>query len=104
MSAAPPRPEEPLIPKRRNTELLLSLFAVAVAMFAYANVGLADNGKLPAGMWGVGAGLAAVVLVANGLIRYAAPYADPLFLPLAIFLNGIGLVLIHRLDIYDSER
>ncbi|MEZ0106336.1 cell division protein FtsW (lipid II flippase) [Catenulispora sp. EB89] len=104
MSAAPPRPEEPLIPKRRNTELLLSLFAVAVAMFAYANVGLADNGKLPAGMWGVGAGLAAVVLVANGLIRYAAPYADPLFLPLAIFLNGIGLVLIHRLDIYDSEH
>lgn len=103
MSAAPPRPEEPLIPKRRNTELLLSLFAVAVAMFAYANVGLADNGKLPAGMWGYGAGLAAVVLVANGLIRYAAPYADPLFLPLAIFLNGIGLVLIHRLDIYDSE-
>ncbi|MEY9892418.1 cell division protein FtsW (lipid II flippase) [Catenulispora sp. MAP12-49] len=104
MSAAPPRPEEPLIPKRRNTELGLSLFAVAVAMFAYANVGLADNGKLPAGMWGVGAGLGAVVIVANLLIRYAAPYADPLFLPLAIFLNGIGLVLIHRLDLYDSER
>jgi cell division protein FtsW (lipid II flippase) len=103
MSAAPPRPEEPLIPKRRNTELLLSLFAVAVAMFAYANVGLADNGKLPAGMWGYGAGLAAVVVVANLLIRYAAPYADPLFLPLAIFLNGIGLVLIHRLDLYDME-
>nr|WP_228559092.1 FtsW/RodA/SpoVE family cell cycle protein [Catenulispora pinisilvae] len=103
MSAAPPRPEEPLVPKRRNTELLLSLFAVAIAMFAYANVGLADNGKLPAGMWGYGAGLAAVVVVANLLIRYAAPYADPLFLPLAIFLNGIGLVLIHRLDIYDSE-
>jgi cell division protein FtsW (lipid II flippase) len=73
-------------------------------MFAYANVGLADNGSLPAGMWGVGAGLAAVVVVANLLIRYAAPYADPLFLPLAIFLNGIGLVLIHRLDIYDSEH
>ncbi|ACU68991.1 cell cycle protein [Catenulispora acidiphila DSM 44928] len=104
MSAAPPRPEEPLIPKRRNTELLLSLFAVAVAMFAYANVGLADNGKLPAGMWGVGAGLVVVVLVANGLTRYAAPYADPLFLPLTIFLNGIGLVLIHRLDIYDTEH
>lgn len=104
MSAAPPRPEEPLIPKRRNTELLLSLFAVAIAMFAYANVGLADNGKLPAGMWGVGAGLVVVVLVANGLTRYAAPYADPLFLPLTIFLNGIGLVLIHRLDIYDTEH
>lgn len=103
-SAAPPRPEEPLVPTRRNTELLLSLFAVAIAMFAYANVGLADNGKLPAGMWGYGAGLVAVVLVANGLIRYAAPYADPLFLPLAIFLNGIGLVLIHRLDVYDSEH
>ena len=40
----------------------------------------------------------------TGLTRYAAPYADPLFLPLAIFLNGIGLVLIHRLDIYDTEH
>ncbi|NUP45950.1 MAG: FtsW/RodA/SpoVE family cell cycle protein, partial [Catenulispora sp.] len=104
MSAAPPRPEEPSIPKRRNTELGLSLFAVGITMFAYANVGLADNGKLPAGMWGYGAGLAVVALVANLLIRYAAPYADPLFLPLAIFLNGIGLVLIYRLDVYDKEH
>ncbi|MBW8806269.1 MAG: FtsW/RodA/SpoVE family cell cycle protein, partial [Catenulisporales bacterium] len=102
-SAAPPRPEEPAIPKRRNTELALSMFAVGITMFAYANVGLADDGKLPAGMWGAGAGLAAVVLVANLLIRYAAPYADPLFLPLAIFLNGIGVVLIHRLDLYDKH-
>jgi cell division protein FtsW (lipid II flippase) len=78
----------------------MSVFAVCIAMFAYANVGLADNGKLPAGMWGYGAGLLGVVVAANLLIRYAAPYADPLFLPLATFLNGIGLVLIHRIDLH----
>jgi cell division protein FtsW (lipid II flippase) len=98
--AAPPAEPEPSVPKRRNVELALSMFAVAIAMFAYANVGLADNGKLPAGMWGYGAGLLGVVVAANLLIRYAAPYADPLFLPLAVFLNGIGLVLIHRIDLH----
>ena len=101
--AAPPRPEEPVVPKRRNTELVLSLFAVGIAMFAYANVGLADNGKIPAGMFGYGLGLAAIVGCANLLIRYAAPYADPLLLPLATLLNGVGLVMIHRLDLHYQE-
>lgn len=103
MTTAPPRPEEPTVPKRRNTELLLSMFAVAIAMFAYANIGFADNGKLPAGMWGYGTGLAAIVAAAHLVIRRSAPYADPLFLPLATMLNGVGLVLIHRLDLYDQS-
>jgi cell division protein FtsW (lipid II flippase) len=106
---APPRPDEPSVPKRRNVELAMSMFAVVIAMFAYANVGLAEDptqpggGKLPAGMWGYGAGLAAIVIAAHLLIRYAAPYADPLFLPLATFLNGIGLVIIHRLDLHKHD-
>ena len=43
-------------PSRRNTELALLVFAVVIPVFAYANVGLAMDGKLPAGMLGYGAG------------------------------------------------
>lgn len=39
-------------PSRRNTELALVIFAVAISVFAYANVGLALNGELPSGMLG----------------------------------------------------
>jgi cell division protein FtsW (lipid II flippase) len=35
-------------------------------------------------------------------VRWLAPYADPIFLPAAVTLNGIGLVLIHRLDLASA--
>ncbi|WP_407992142.1 FtsW/RodA/SpoVE family cell cycle protein [Kitasatospora sp. CMC57] len=85
-------------PNRRNTELALLAFAVAVPMLAYANVGLAMDDKLPSGMLGYGLGLGALAAVAHLVMRRFAPYADPLLLPLATLLNGLGLVMIWRLD------
>ncbi|MDX3323558.1 FtsW/RodA/SpoVE family cell cycle protein [Streptomyces sp. NPDC057067] len=89
-------------PSRRNTELVLVAFAVLISVFAYANVGLALNGELPAGMLGYGLGLALLGGVAHIAVRRFAPYADPLLLPLATLLNGLGLAIIWRLD--QSER
>ncbi|WP_420706195.1 FtsW/RodA/SpoVE family cell cycle protein [Streptomyces sp. NRRL B-24484] len=85
-------------PNRRNTELAMLGFAVVLPMFAYANVGLAMDGSLPAGMLAYGLGMGALALVAHLLMRRFAPYADPLLLPLATLLNGLGLVMIWRLD------
>ncbi|GAA3067487.1 FtsW/RodA/SpoVE family cell cycle protein [Streptomyces roseofulvus] len=85
-------------PSRRNTELALLGFAVAIPVFAYLNVGLALDGEVPAGMLGYGLGLALLATVAHLVVRKWAPYADPLLLPLATLLNGMGLVLIWRLD------
>ncbi|MFD9486611.1 FtsW/RodA/SpoVE family cell cycle protein [Streptomyces sp. NPDC059991] len=85
-------------PSRRNTELALLVFAVAIPVFAYANVGLAMTGKLPSGMLGYGLGLGLLAGVSHLVVRKFAPYADPLLLPLATLLNGLGLVLIWRLD------
>ncbi|MFD8643982.1 FtsW/RodA/SpoVE family cell cycle protein [Streptomyces zaomyceticus] len=85
-------------PSRRNTELALLAFAVVIPVFAYLNVGLAMDGKVPAGMLGYGLGLGLLAAVAHLVVRKWAPYADPLLLPLATLLNGMGLVLIWRLD------
>ncbi|MBM9505914.1 FtsW/RodA/SpoVE family cell cycle protein [Actinacidiphila acididurans] len=85
-------------PNRRNTELALLVFAVAIPVFAYANVGLAKNNSVPAGLLGYGLGLGALAGIAHLLVRKFAPYADPLMLPIATLLNGLGLVLIWRLD------
>lgn len=89
-------------PSRRNTELMMMVFAIAISVFAYANVGLAIDGKIPSGMFGYGAGLILLGGVAHLVVRKFAPYADPLLLPLATLLNGLGLVLIWRLD--QSQR
>ncbi|MFE5851609.1 MULTISPECIES: FtsW/RodA/SpoVE family cell cycle protein [unclassified Streptomyces] len=85
-------------PSRRNTELMLLGFAVAVPVLAYINVGLALDGKLPAGVLGYGLGLGLLAAVAHLVVRKFAKYADPLLLPLAVLLNGLGLVMIWRLD------
>ncbi|MFD6414934.1 FtsW/RodA/SpoVE family cell cycle protein [Streptomyces sp. NPDC060194] len=89
-------------PSRRNTELVLLVFAVLIPVFAYANVGLALNDEVPTGMLGYGLGLGLLAGVAHLVVRKFAPYADPLLLPIATLLNGLGLVLIWRLD--QSER
>ena len=89
-------------PSRRNTELALLLFAVAIPVFAYANVGLAIDGEVPSGLLSYGLGLGLLAGVGHLVVRKFAPYADPLLLPLAALLNGLGLVIIWRLD--QSER
>lgn len=85
-------------PNRRNTELALLVFAVLIPVFAYVNVGLAKNDSVPAGLLSYGLGLGLLAGVAHLLVRKYAPYADPLMLPIATLLNGLGLVLIWRLD------
>ncbi|MFF4318482.1 FtsW/RodA/SpoVE family cell cycle protein [Streptomyces sp. NPDC001568] len=89
-------------PSRRNTELMLLVFAVVIPIFAYANVGLAIHDELPPGMLLYGLALAVLAGIAHFIVRRYAKYADPLLLPIATLLNGLGLVLIWRLD--QSER
>ncbi|MET7692509.1 FtsW/RodA/SpoVE family cell cycle protein [Streptomyces sp. NPDC005483] len=85
-------------PSRRNTELALLVFAVLIPVFAYANVGLAIDDQVPTGLLSYGLGLGLLAGVAHLAVRKFAPYADPLMLPLATLLNGLGLVAIWRLD------
>jgi cell division protein FtsW (lipid II flippase) len=88
----------PLPRSRRRTELLMLLFVVGLVVFAYASVGLGLNGKVPAGVIEYGLAFAVLVLAAHLAVRWLAPWADPLLLPLAALLNGLGIVMIYRLQ------
>ncbi|MFI9211554.1 FtsW/RodA/SpoVE family cell cycle protein [Streptomyces sp. NPDC053253] len=87
------------IPKRRGVELSLLVGAVLISVYGYAAVGLAHSGAVPPDAARYGAGLGLLALVAHLAVRFRAPYADPLLLPIAVLLNGLGLVLIYRLDL-----
>ncbi|MFE6362437.1 FtsW/RodA/SpoVE family cell cycle protein [Streptomyces sp. NPDC057806] len=87
------------LPRRRGIELSLIVVAVLLSVYGYCAVGLARHGTVPPGAVGYGAGLGVLALVAHLAVRFRAPYADPLLLPIAVLLNGLGLVLIYRLDL-----
>jgi cell division protein FtsW (lipid II flippase) len=90
----------PVAPRsRRGVELVLLLMAIAIVLLAYAAVGLAMQNEVPPDLVYYGAGL---VVLSGGLhvvLRLKAKYADPVLLPAATLLNGLGLVMIHRLDL-----
>jgi len=69
-----------------------------VVLAAYASAGLGLNGKLPAGLAEYGGAFAVLVFAAHLAVRRLAPWADPLMLPLAAALNGLGIVMIYRLQ------
>ena len=85
--------------RRRGAELFLLVLALAVGIGAYAAVGLGVEGEVPADIIGYGGWLAALVIGAHIVVRLVAPYADPVLLPVVAALNGLGLAVIHRLDL-----
>jgi cell division protein FtsW (lipid II flippase) len=96
---APPPVPAVRVPRRRGTELALIILAVLLSVYGYCAVGLARYGSVPPGAAGYGAGLGVLALLAHVAVRFRASYADPLLLPIAVLLNGLGLVLIYRLDL-----
>ena len=93
-------PTGPLVPtarSRRRTELLLLVFAFALIAFAFANVGYTLKGKLPSAIVEYLGAYVVIVLIAHVAVRRFAPWADPLLLPLAALLNGLGIVMMYRL-------
>jgi cell division protein FtsW (lipid II flippase) len=85
--------------RRRGAELFLLVLALVVGIGAYAAVGLGVDGKVPANIIGYGGWLALLVVGAHVVVRIVAPYADPVLLPVVAALNGLGLAIIHRIDL-----
>ncbi|MQY34764.1 putative FtsW-like protein [Streptomyces sp. RB17] len=104
VAAAQARAPVARLPRRRGIELALIVLAVLLSVYGYCAVGLGRTGTVPPGAVGYGAGLGVLALLAHLVVRIRAPYADPLFLPIAVLLNGLGLVLIYRLDLETPNR
>ena len=93
-----------LTPRRgRSVELLLLVGAVAIVMLAYVNVEIATHGTIPPNLLAQGAGLLTIAVAFHLVLRWRASYADPLILPIATLLNGLGLVMLHRIDIARGQ-
>ncbi|OFE14178.1 cell division protein [Humibacillus sp. DSM 29435] len=95
---------EPLNPPtRRGLELVLLIVAVAIVLLAWVTVDLNRNDTVPANIVPVAGGFAALAVVMHLVVRWRAAYADPVLLPIVVVLNGLGLVMIHRLDLARGE-
>jgi peptidoglycan glycosyltransferase len=86
------------VARRRNVELRLGLVAIAITVFGYLLVQLAERPNLPPDLWLFVLVVIGLYAIAHFAVRELAPNADPVLLPLAALLTGIGYVTISRLD------
>ncbi|MGH9125177.1 MAG: FtsW/RodA/SpoVE family cell cycle protein [Acidimicrobiales bacterium] len=85
-------------PARRRTELGLMVLAVVLTGGLYVLASLGKSGSLPANIGPFLIIVCGLLLVAHVGMRKLAPYADPVLLPTAALLNGLGYVFIARLN------
>jgi cell division protein FtsW (lipid II flippase) len=94
----------PAVLTRRGTELVMLAFAAVIVTSAFILVEANQEQTLTRSIVYYGLAYLGLFAVAHGAVRYYAPYADPLILPCVALLNGLGLVMIHRLDLAYAER
>ncbi|MCL2090986.1 MAG: FtsW/RodA/SpoVE family cell cycle protein [Micrococcales bacterium] len=88
----------------RGVELVLLVVALVVAVAGYALVGIGVEGSAPANVVRYGVSMAVLAVVAHLVVRWRAPYADPVILPTVVALNGIGLAMIYRLNVDLADK
>jgi cell division protein FtsW (lipid II flippase) len=93
----PDRPPVSAPRGRRGTELIMLIFVFGLVAFAFVNVGFSLKGKLSSSMAEYLVAFIVIMLVAHLAVRRFAPWSDPLLLPLAAVLNGLGIVMTYRL-------
>ena len=93
----------PPLPTRRNAELFLLGFAALITTVALLLVEANQEQGLRWDLAQYAVAYLALFTGAHLAVRRFAPYADPLLLPLVALLNGLGLVMIHRLDLAEGE-
>ena len=105
VSAAPERgTEAPVRPRpRRITELLLLLVALAIGVGANILVDPERAQADPRHIIMSGTVLGVGALLVHVVLWIRARYADPYLLPLAVALNGLGLAMIHRIDLSTNQ-
>lgn len=90
-------------PARRRTELGLIVLAVLLTGGLYALASAGRVGSIPANIGPFLGVILALLLIGHIANRILAPEADPILLPVAGLLNGIGYVFIARLSTAEAS-
>jgi cell division protein FtsW (lipid II flippase) len=89
----------PPLPTGRSIELVLLAFSAVIFTGALVLVEANQEQQLTPSLLWVGLAYLGLFTLGHVAVRRFAPYADPLILPSVALLNGLGLVMIHRLDL-----
>jgi cell division protein FtsW (lipid II flippase) len=89
---------------RRRAELGMLVLALTITGAAYALASLGRTADLPTNLRPFLGIIAGLLLVAHFANRWFVPFADPGLLPIAGVLNGIGYVMITRLNPLLANR
>jgi cell division protein FtsW (lipid II flippase) len=81
---------------RRRTELGLLVFGSLLIVALYVIAELGQKSKVPTNLGPFLGIVLALTVAAHMANRWLVPYANPVILPLAALLNGIGYVIIAR--------
>ncbi|WP_024876961.1 FtsW/RodA/SpoVE family cell cycle protein [Saccharomonospora piscinae] len=90
------------LPKRRGTELVMLALSALIVTSAFVLVQANQEQELSWSVVWYGLAYLSIFGVAHLAVRRWAPYADPLILPCVALLNGLGLVMIHRIDLAEA--
>ena len=88
----------------RRSEAVLLLFACAISIGARAFVDGNAGGGIGASLGVYSLAVIALAVAAHMVVRLRAPAADPILLPAAFALTGLGLAIIRRIDFAYAER
>lgn len=91
-------------PTGRVIELVLLAFAALLVTIALVLVEINQEQELTTTLLFLGAAYLGLFTGAHFAVRRFAPYADPLILPSVALLNGLGLVMIYRIDLAKTDR
>lgn len=83
----------------RWTEFGLLILAAAVFAITLVSLELSQDNALTTELLYLIGGFIGVFAIAHIALCYLAPYADQIILPVAAVLNGIGLIMLARLDL-----
>ena len=83
----------------RWAEAALLGVALVLGLGGFVLTALNRTGSSPAQTVVVAIAFLVLTVLMHLCVRYAAPWADPVLLPTAVALNGIGLAMIRRLDL-----
>lgn len=92
------------VPTKRGVELALLVFATVLVTCAFVLVQANQEQELRSEILFYALAYLALFAIAHFVVRRFAPYADPLILPCVALLNGVGLVMVYRIDLAKAEQ